>query len=130
MALTGDQLKPILRVKLSAALKRRALSSDMAVAVWQERKADCLGVGETTFQNWYYGNEASASGNAPASLPNFENWVALCCEFQGIQDEVLGDVTGDRRDGMDLSVQIAQSKALTASLEALQAPLVPLGRPS
>ncbi len=111
---------------LSAALKRRASSSGIGVADWQERKADCIGVRLTTFRNWYYGNEASASGNAAASLPSFENWVALCSEFAGLQDEVVGQITGESGSGPDLSEQIAASEALTAALKAKQAPVIPL----
>ena len=128
VALTGDQLKPILRVMLSAALKRRAALSEYGIADWQERKADRIGVRLTTFQNWYYGNEASASGSAPGPLPNFENWIALCVEFPGLQDEVVGEVIGERGSAPDLSEQIAASEALTEALKAKQAPVVPLKR--
>jgi len=99
VVLSGDQLKSALRGKLRDALKRRKPASD--VSVWQERKADRLGVSETTFQNWYYGNETGPSGNAPAPLPSFENWAALCREFPGLHDEVLGDIVGEPDRGPD-----------------------------
>ena len=111
---------------LSAALKRRAALTEYGIADWQERKADRIGVRLTTFQNWYYGNEASASGSAPASLPNFENWIALCVELPGLQDEVVGEITGERGSGPDLSEQIAQLEATVVELKAKGMPVVPL----
>ena len=124
MALTGDQLKPILRAKLREALCRR--KPETAVDSWYEWCADNLGISKNTFASWCYGHTFSSQGNAPSSLPQLENWAALRLFFPGIDEEVFGDITGERGDGPDLSEQIAASEALTASLKEKQAPRAPL----
>ena len=105
MALTGDELKAALRANLRDALKRRKPPSD--VEDWQERKADRVGVSLTAFQNWYYGNESGPSGNAPAPLPQFENWAALCRVFPGLHEEVLGDIIGASNRGPEAGRRLA-----------------------
>lgn len=122
MALIGDQLKPTLRANLSAALKHRAPPSGKAD--WQERKADRVGVSLTTFQSWYYGNEASAAGSSPASLPSFENWVALCAEFPGLHDEVVGDIVGEYDTAATLREIEADAQALAEKARALRQPML------
>ncbi len=93
MALTGDQLKPILQAKLRDALQARKPESN--VTGWRSKLADDIGVRESTFENWFYGPQP----NAPATLPSMENWVALCLLLPGLQDAVLGDITGERNGG-------------------------------
>ena len=94
VALTGDQLKPLLRAKLREALGRR--KDETAVDSWYEYCADQLGVSKNAFASWCYGREfMSAGGSAPSSLPSFENWAALRLMFPGIDEEVFGDITGE-----------------------------------
>ena len=78
--MTPEQLTPIVKARLKAALMRRAPQNN--ITTWQEREADALGVAHTTFRNWYYGD----------GLPGMAGWIALQCRYDGIAAEVLDGV--------------------------------------
>ncbi len=90
MAETAPQLAPILRQRLKAALYGRAKASNQSnIGGWRDRIADDIGMDRGAVENWFYGN----------NLPSLSGWVALCQQLPGLQDEVLGDITGERNGG-------------------------------
>ncbi len=90
MAETAGQLAPILRKRLKDALYARAQQANKGnIGGWRDKIADDIGMDRGALENWFYGN----------NLPSLSGWIALCQQLPGLQDEVLGDITGERNGG-------------------------------
>ena len=112
MAETAPQLASILRKRLKDALYARADKGN--IGGWRDRIADNIGMDRGAVENWFYGN----------NLPSLSGWVALCQQLPGLQDEVLGDITGERNGGGERR-EIAESmRAYADRVERGQVPLV------
>ena len=115
MALKYAEAYHLLTRRVSVALNRLADRGD--VEAWQEETADRIGVDGRTFKNWYYAKN-------PPKGP------ALLCLFELFGDDFRNEVLGidGRRDGPDISAEIAQLEGTLAALKAKRAPVVPLKR--
>ncbi len=114
MAETAAQLAPILRKRLKDALYARAARDNKSnIGGWRDRIADNIGMDRSAVENWFYGN----------NLPSLSGWIALCQQLPGLQDEVLGDITGERNGGGERR-EIAESmRAYADKVECGQVPL-------
>lgn len=114
MAETAPQLAPILRQRLKNALYARADKGN--ICGWRDKIADDIGMDRGAVENWFYGN----------NLPSLSGWVALCQQLSGLQDEVLGDITGERNGGGERR-EIAQAmRAMANSIEHGETVVVPI----
>ncbi len=105
MAETAPQLAPILRQRLKDALYARADKGN--IGGWRDKIADDIGMDRGAVENWFYGN----------NLPSLSGWVALCQQLPGLQDEVLGDITGERNGGGERRAHAAKLHALADEIE-------------
>ena len=108
MAETAAQLAPILRKRLKDALYARAIENNKGnIGGWRDRIADNIGMDRGAVENWFYGN----------NLPSLSGWIALCQHLPGLQDEVLGDITGERNGGGERREQAAKLHAIANEIE-------------
>lgn len=108
MAETAAQLAPILRKRLKDALYARAVEANkINIGGWRDRIADNIGMDRGAVENWFYGN----------NLPSLSGWIALCQQLPGLQDEVLGDITGERNGGGERREQAAKLRAVADEIE-------------
>ena len=105
MAESAGQLVPILRKRLKDALYARADKGN--VGGWRDRIADKIGMDRGTVEKWFYGD----------NLPSLSGWVALCQQLPGLQDEVLGDITGERNGGGERREQAERLRKLADDVE-------------
>ncbi len=105
MAETAAQLAPILRKRLKDALYARADKGN--IGGWRDRIADNIGMDRGAVENWFYGN----------NLPSLSGWIALCQQLPGLQDEVLGDITGELTGGGERREQAAKLHAIADDIE-------------
>ena len=106
MAETAPQLAPILRQRLKDALYERADKGN--IGGWRDKVADDIGMDRGAVENWFYGN----------NLPSLSGWVALCQQLPGLQDEVLGDITGERNGGGERRAYATKLHALADEIES------------
>ena len=108
MAETAGQLAPILRKRLKDALYERGKKANSTnIGGWRDKIADDIGMDRGAVENWFYGN----------NLPSLSAWVALCQQLPGLQDEVLGDITGEYNGGGERRGQAEQLRALADDIE-------------
>ena len=108
MAETAGQLAPILRKRLQDALYARACRADKTnIGGWRNRIADDIGMDRGAVENWFYGN----------NLPSLSGWVALCQQLPGLQDEVLGNITGERDGGGERREQAERLRQIADEIE-------------
>ena len=105
MADTAAQLAPILRKRLKDALYARADKGN--IGGWRDKIADDIGMDRGAVENWFYGN----------NLPSLSGWIALCQQLPGLQDEVLGDITGERNGGGERREQAERLRRLADEVE-------------
>ena len=89
---------------ISAALKDRVTgkSGDFIKGI-----ADRIGMDRGAVENWFYGN----------NLPSLSGWIALCQQLPGLQDEVLGDITGELTGGGERREQAERLRELADEVE-------------
>lgn len=98
MALTVDQIKPILAKKLDDAINARLNPANRKGSM--QRIADEIGVDLGTLKGWVYGE----------NLPSSAGLIALIAYFgNGAQDEIMADFTGNRT--------VSQAEAALEELE-------------
>ena len=114
MAETAAQLAPVLRKRLKDALYARADKGN--VGGWRDRIADNLGMDRNTVERWFYGD----------NLPSLSGWVALCQQLPGLQDEVLGDITGERDGGGKRREQAERLRVVADEIERGDTRVVPM----
>lgn len=114
MAETAPQLAAILRKRLKDALYARADKGN--IGGWRDRIADNIGMDRGAVENWFYGN----------NLPSLSGWVALCQQLPGLQDEVLGDITGERNGGGERREQAERLRTLADDIERGETRTIPI----
>ena len=117
MAETAAQLAPILRKRLKDALYARADKGN--IGGWRDRLADNIGMDRGAVENWFYGN----------NLPSLSGWIALCQQLPGLQDEVLGDITGEHNGGGERRELAQRLRQLAEEVEGNNRP-IPLKDPT
>ena len=114
MAETAAQLAPILRQRLKDALYARADKGN--IGGWRDKIADDIGMDRGAVSNWFYGY----------NLPSLSGWVALCQQLPGLQDEVLGDITGEHNGGGERRDQAERLRDLADEIERGDTRVVPI----
>lgn len=97
MALTPDQLTPMLLAKLRDALERRIGDTNRTGAM--QRAADDLGIVLSTFKTRLYGE----------TLPDMAEWEAMQLLWPGIRQEVVGAIDGQVTSPHPEAVEIADT---------------------